>query len=78
MKHNISIVFKDNLTHNFIEHEDFNDNYELVLNSLDDEGTIDILLKVNEIILDDEVFKILSRRFSVIKRKLYITVEKIN
>ncbi len=77
MKYNVNVVFIDKNTHEFIEHDAFSDG-ELSLRPVEDEGVIDILLKVNEIMLDDHVYLINSRRYSIDKRKLYIVVERIN
>ncbi|MCR4434844.1 MAG: hypothetical protein QHH06_04840 [Clostridiales bacterium] len=73
MRH-IKVILFDETEKSIIDDENF-PNGEFHLHSPNDEGIIDILLKVNEIILDDKVYQISSRRFSLDKVALYINVK---
>lgn len=77
MKYNVNVVFIDKNTHEFIDHDSFVDG-EISLRPVEDEGVIDILLRINEIMLDDNVYMVSSRRYSIDRRKLYIVVERKN
>lgn len=76
MKH-IAVELFDNETKRFIEHESMPDG-EFLLGAMGNDGLIHILLEVNEIALEDKVYTILSRRFSIDKLRLILTVKQKN
>jgi hypothetical protein len=76
MKH-ISVVLFDDELKSLIEHESMPDG-EIILNYAGNEGLIEILLKVNEISLEDKTYQVLSRRFLLDKFKLVLSVRQNN
>lgn len=76
MKH-IKVILFDEIKRTIVEHDNFPDG-EILLHSSNDEGFIDILLEVDELILDQKIYRITARRFSLDKIALYINIKPLD
>lgn len=76
MRH-IRVVLYDEETKSIIEHESMPEG-EFSFHSAGNEGLIDIFLGVNELALEDKIYTVLSRRFSIDQLKMIITVRRRN